>query len=361
MAEGSMAVAPVPMEGHGSYNRNSRVQAAGSSPALPLLEHAARMVTLPMTPAPIVIADYGASEGRNSLVPMRAAIAALRERVGAERAISVIHTDLPDSDFTALFQLLASNPDSYTRLDPAAFASAVGRSFYQQILPSNSVTLGWSSWAVQWLSCVPATIPDQLQVACSSDSAARAAFARQADEDWRSFLVHRGREMHAGARLVVLTMARDDAGDFGYRLLLQAMYATLLDLVEERLVRAEEAHRMVIPTIGRMRAEFDAPFAHDGHFAGLLIEHLDVFNGEDQVWLEFERNRDADAFGAQWAAFARASVFPTLAAELESGRSDPRAGRFVQRMEEGLAKRLAAAPERMQIPLAKMVLTKGES
>jgi S-adenosylmethionine-dependent carboxyl methyltransferase len=359
MIEVSKVITPAPMEGHGGYNRSSRVQAAGSSPALPLLEHAARIVPLPSAPAPIVIADYGASEGRNSLAPMGVAIGALRDRVGRERAISVIHTDLPDSDFTALFQLLASDPVSYTHLDSAAFASAVGRSFYQQILPSDSVTLGWSSWAVQWLSCVPTTIPDQLQVACSSDSAARAAFARQADEDWRSFLAHRGCEMRAGARLVVLTMARDDAGDFGYRPLLQAMYATLLELVDHRLVRADEAHRMVIPTVGRTREEFAAPFGHDGHFAGLGIEHLDVFNGEDRIWLEFERNRDAQTFGAQWAAFSRASVFPTLAAELEGGRTDPRASAFVERMEAGVAQRMAVAPERMQIPLGKMVFAKG--
>ena len=349
------------MEGHGGYNRSSRVQAAGSSPALPLLEQAARIVTLAEAPAPIVIADYGASEGRNSLVPMAVAIGALRDRVGPERAISVIHTDLPDSDFAALFQLLTSNPDSYVRVDPAAFASAVGRSFYQQILPSDSVTLGWSSWAVQWLSRVPTTIPDQVQVAYSSDSAARAAFARQADEDWRSFLSHRGREMRAGARLVVLTMARDDAGDFGYRPLLQAMYATLLELVDQRLIRADEAHRMVIPTVGRTRKEFEAPFATGGQFAGLVLERLDVFNGEDRIWLEFESSRDAQAFGAQWAAFSRASVFPTLAAELEGGRSDQRADAFVQRMEAGMARRLAIAPERMQIPFGKMVLAKGRS
>lgn len=85
------------MEGHGGYNRSSRVQAAGSSPALPLLEQAARIVTLAEAPTPIVIADYGASEGRNSLDPMAVAIGALRDRVGPERAISVIHTDLPFS------------------------------------------------------------------------------------------------------------------------------------------------------------------------------------------------------------------------------------------------------------------------
>jgi hypothetical protein len=151
------------------------------------------------------------ARGHNSLVPLGVAIGALRQRLGPERAIWVVHTDLPDNDFTALFQTLATDPDSYLREDPIVFASAVGRSFYEQLLPSSSVTLGWSSWAVQWLSRAPAPIPDQVQVAYSQDSAAREAFARQAADDWRSFLAHRGRELHPGGRLVVLTMALDEA------------------------------------------------------------------------------------------------------------------------------------------------------
>jgi hypothetical protein len=358
MSKDSKIVTPAPMEGHGAYNRSSRVQAAGSSSALPLLEHAASTVALEATPAPIVIADYGASEGRNSLAPLATAIRALRARVGPEREISIVHTDLPDSDFAALFQLLATDSDSYLRHDSAAFAAAVGRSFYEQILPSESVTLGWSAWAVQWLSRVPAIIPDQVQVAFSRDANARAAYARQADADWRSFLTHRAREMRRGARLVILTMARDDCGDFGYRPLLEAMYASLLDLIDQKLISTEEVHRMAIPTVGRTRAEFRSPFGQNGRFADLSIEQFEVFNGEDRIWQDFERTQDASAFGAQWAAFSRASVFPTLAAEMEGGRSDPRGPEFLQRMEARTANRLATAPEEMSIPLAKMVFVK---
>ena len=350
---------PAPMEGHGAYNRSSRVQAAGLAPAVPLLEQAARTVPLAAAAQPVVIADYGSSEGRNSLVPLALAISVLRERVGPERAISVVHTDMPDNDFTALFQTLAVHPNSYLRGDPAVFASAVGKSFYEQILPSGSVTLGWSSWAVQWLSRVPAPIPDQVQVAYSQDPAAQAAFARQAAEDWRSFLAHRGRELRAGGRLVVLTMAVDDAGNFGYRPLLEAMYAALMGLVEEGVVRAEEARRMVIPTVARSRADLVAPFVEDGCFAGLSIEQLEVFLSEDRIWAEFEDDGDAHAFGARWAAFSRASVFPTLAAGLDSGRSDPRAAAFVDRLEAGVTARLAAAPERMLIPLAMLSIKRA--
>lgn len=345
------------MEGHGAYNRSSRVQAAGSSPAVPLLEKAAQQVSLAASPEPIVIADYGSSEGHNSLAPLSVAIRILRERIGQARAISVVHTDLPGNDFGALFQTLASDPGSYLRDDPRAFPSAIGRSFYEQIMPDSSVTLGWSSWAVQWLSQVPALIPDQVQVAYSCDAAVRAAFYEQAAKDWHCFLAHRGTELRPGGRLVVLSMAVDDHGDFGYRPAVSAIYGALLDLLKEGFISEEEAHHMVIPTVGRSRQDFMAPFAETGSFAGLKLEEIDVFHGEDRIWTEFQSHGDARVYAARWAAFSRASVCPTLAASLDD--HELRAAEFIDRMEARMIARLEVAPEPMLIPLAKMMLLKG--
>ncbi len=361
MDDRSKFLYPAPMEGKGAYNQRSGVQAAGSLPAIGLLERAARAATLTPSPEAVVIADYGSSAGHNSLAPMKAAIGVLRDRVGRERGISVFHTDLPGNDFTALFQTLASDPESYLRNDPASFAAAVGRSYYEQILPACSVTLGWSAWAVQWLSRAPGPIPDQVQVAYSADAAARSAFAQQAADDWRAFLEMRSRELRPGGRIVVLTMATDDDGDFGYRPLLDAIYATLNDMVKNGHVRKEELRRMVIPTVGRSREQFMEPFATAGQCAGMSMEEFELFHGEDRIWNEFEASGDAGAFGAQWAAFSRASVFPTLATGLDVTGDDPRAARFIDHLENGAATRMSAEPTRMTIPLAQMTLVKASS
>jgi hypothetical protein len=357
MTEPSEVCRPAPMEGHGAYNRSSRVQAAGSSPAMALLDKAARQVALSASPEPVVIADYGSSEGHNSLAPVNVAIGILRERIGRERAISVVHTDLPGNDFGALFQTLASDPDSYLHGDPAVFPCAVGRSFYEQILPSSSVTLGWSSWAVQWLSRVPALIPDQVQVAYSQDAGVRSAFYQQAAHDWRCFVVHRADELQPGGRLVVLSMALDDRGEFGYGPCVVAIYGAVLDLVDEGFITKEEARRMVIPTVGRSRQDFMAPFAEIGSFAGLTLEEIDIFYGEDRIWTEFQGHGDTGMYAARWAAFSRASVCPTLAASLDD--KEVRAAEFIDRIEARMIARLKVAPEPMLIPLAKMVLVKG--
>lgn len=345
------------MEGHGAYNRSSRVQAAGIAETLPWLAEAARQLAEETTRSPLVIADYGASEGHNSLVPVGTAIDTLRARVGAEREISVAHTDVADNDFSGLFATLAGDPDSYLRRDPATFASAVGRSFYRQILPSASVALGWSSWAVQWLSVAPAPIPDHIHVGSSSDEDARATYARQAADDWRAFLAARGRELRPGGRLVVLTMGLGDDGDFGYRAVIAAMYGALVELIDEGTVGTDEARRMAIPTVGRSRDDLLAPFAGGGH-AGLTVARAEVFLARDRIWEAFERDGDADAFGASWAAFSRASVFPTLALGLAGGAGDPRAPGFIERLEAGMAARLAAAPQPDRIPLARIELVR---
>ena len=349
--------APSPMEGHGAYNRSSRVQGAGLAAAIPLLSDSAGIVPLAPSPGPIVIADYGCSEGHNSLIPMREAIAALRKRIGASRAISVVHTDLPSNDFSALFEALESDPDSYLRSEQAIYPSAVGRSFYRQLLPSGSVTLGWSSWSVQWLSRTPALIPDQVQIAYSNDEKAIAAFASQAAEDWLAFLRHRADELREGGRLVVLSMATSDDGDFGYRLVIDALIGALMDLAAEGEVSAAEVETMAIPTYGRTRVEFTAPFADGGTIAGLALSSIEIFLDEDHIYADYEKDRDAGAFGRRWASFVRASTFPTLAQALDGG-GEERVERFYDLLEARLSARLAAAPGPNAIPLAKLLLVK---
>ena len=118
------------MEGKGAYNKYATLQAAGGALALPLLEKAALEIDLGPEDAPIVIADYGSSQGKNSLAPMRAAIATLRTRIGPNRPIIVFHTDQQGNDFNTLFETLNTDPDRYDANEPSVFACAIGRSFY---------------------------------------------------------------------------------------------------------------------------------------------------------------------------------------------------------------------------------------
>ncbi len=353
MPESSIVVRPEPL-GSESYTASSRLQAAGLREAIAIFEQSASVVPVPPAPQPIVLADYGASTGHNSLLPICAAVAELRKRTRSDHSVLVVHTDVPENDFTAMWRTLSEDPDSYLTKDPNTFASAVGRSFYAQILPSSSVHLGWSSWAIQWLSRTPGPIPDHIQVAYSSDKDAQTAYAKQAAHDWHEFIAFRGRELRRGGRLVVVTMAVHDDGEFGYRPIFAALMDTLDELKGAGLVTEDELHRMCIPVVGRKEADFFTPFAPSGRFEQLQIDHLEVFDAEDRYWAQYKSDSDAKAFGARWAAFMRASVFPTLASVLD----DARLPQFCDRLEAGVAERLAAAPEQVQIPMAHLVLIK---
>jgi hypothetical protein len=114
---------------------------------------------------------------------------------------------------------------------------------------------------------------------------------------------------------------------------------------------------MAIPTVGRSLSDLQAPFA-DGRFADVLVDHAEVFLGQDTIWNDFERDGDSRTFGARWAAFSRASVLPTLALGLDGGGVGTRAAQFLDRVETEMAARLAAAPQKVAIPLGLVVLRK---
>jgi hypothetical protein len=140
------------MTGAAPYNNNAKLQASGGAFALSHLENAAQSIALDADNQPIVIADYGSSQGRNSLLPMRAAIEVIQARLGSERPIFVYHEDLPANDFNALFEVLGKDPQGYALNGPNIFPCAIGRSFYESVLPSNYVHLGWCSYAAMWIS-----------------------------------------------------------------------------------------------------------------------------------------------------------------------------------------------------------------
>ncbi len=143
---------PAAMRGKGFYNENSRVQQSASAFALPLLVEAADSAPLPAAgQGSFVVADYGSSQGRNSLLPMRTVVEHIRHR-DADVAIEVVHNDLPDNDFSALFRTVAISDQSYMVGATRTFSSAVGRSFFERIFPDDRVRVGWSAIAAHWLS-----------------------------------------------------------------------------------------------------------------------------------------------------------------------------------------------------------------
>jgi hypothetical protein len=258
--------------------------------ALPFLEQDVRNATLDGVERPVVIADYGSSQGKQSLAPMRAAIIALRARLGPDRPILVVHIDQAANDFNTLFDVLHSDPQSYSVNDPSLFPSAIGRSFYESVFPRERV-LGRSSYAAVWLRRIPTLIPDHFMVLAN-------------------FLSLRANE-------------------------------ALAEMVAEGTICAEERAAMVLGADPRRRSQLLAPFNPDGQFRGLTVEHCELSLLPDAAWTEFEQDANKKVLATRHARFFRSVFEPSLASAIaDEGKRNV----FSDRLEEKLKRRLTDRP-----------------
>ena len=328
------------MEGGGSYNLYAKVPAGGAQLALPFLEEAARDLALEAEDRPLVIADYGSAQGKNSLAPMRAAIKALRARVGLTRPILVVHIDQAANDFNTLFGVLHNDPERYSIDDANVFPSAIGRSFYESIFPREYVHLGWSSYAAVWLSRIPAQIPGHF-VALASTGEVRAAFDRQGAEDWKSFLSLRADELKAGGRLVVVLPGLNDEGVAGFEPLFALANEVLAEMVSQGSISPEESARMVLGAYLRSRSQLLAPFNMDSEYCGLTVKRCELFELPDAAWADYECDGNKEMLVRRHSGFFRAVFVPSLATALENIEKSQR---FADELEQRLARRLAERP-----------------
>jgi hypothetical protein len=349
------------MEGGGAYNKYAKLPAAGAALALPLWEETVKSVDLEPGDQPVVIADYGSSQGKNSLVPMQVAIRALRNRLGTYRPISVFHIDQPSNDFNTLFEVLDADPDRYFLNDANVFPSAIGRSFYENVLPPDSVHVGWCSYAAMWLSRIPASIPGHFISLCSAGTA-RAEFDRQGAQDWESFLSLRAKELRRGARLLVVLPGVDDNGVAGFEPLFDDLNAILAEMVEEGAITANERAAMVVAAHPRRKRDLLAPFASTGIFHGLTVEGFEMFALQDAAWADYERDGNKEAWAAQHASFFRSAFTPSLGSALAHVRPDNAEALriFGDRLEDGLKRRLATKPAALHSIVQAVVLAKQD-
>lgn len=301
------------MEGHGFYNQHSQQQANAATRGYELWQRA--LDEVPLHPA-FRLADFGSSQGRNSLEPMRRAVESLRSRQ-ADLEIEVTHTDLPQNDFNSLIELV-SGPDTYLR--PGVYSGVRGASFYGPLFPDASLSLGWSSIATHWLSRAP-DMPGVIFSSLVSDP----CWKEQARQDWETWVACRSRELRPGGQVVMVNSAADDAGLSGAEPLMEAVQETLREVLP-----ADEVARMVIPTYYRTRAEWLAPLGH-----GLEVVEAEDCALDDLYWAELQKSGDREKFAEAVVGFWKAAFAPALLGD-----------RDIQDFYARLRARLVANPER---------------
>lgn len=298
-----------PMLGQGYYNRHSDLQRGIASLGLPWLAQAAREAALPREGL-VLVADYGCATGANSLAPVDVALQALRARTGSP--IAVLHQDRPENDFGTLHRLLAHDERSYLKRHADVHAWTAAGSFYDTLLPRASVSVGWTSSSVHWLSSVPATLGDHLW-SPSSKALGKRLWAARSGQDWRAFLDARAAEMLPGAQIVLCIPASDAEGRSGAEELLERAHRGLQEMVGEGLVTRAEAEALAVPTYYRTLDEIRVDHPQ------MELRALDLEVLPDPY--PALHPQGGERLAAAYVDYLRAAIEPSLATALSPERS----------------------------------------
>jgi hypothetical protein len=213
----------------GSYNSNSFPQFVAIQSSIPFIQQAIDVLDLIPSSFPIIIADFGAAHGANSIYVMKIIIDYLNQTKKTDRSVLVIQNDLATNDWSSVFNLLNQ--------DRTYFGIGNGRSFYEQCLPSNSLSIGYCANATHWLSRKPCNISNH----CMSNFAQGeelSAFQAQAKNDYAQFLENRSRELTQGGVLILTILSADEQGRTMFEGAKHTLYksAQLLPMNDEELL-----------------------------------------------------------------------------------------------------------------------------
>ncbi|KAI1021983.1 hypothetical protein LB504_007268 [Fusarium proliferatum] len=178
------------MQGGGYYNENCTLQGLAIDKALSLLEPPKYQGST------ITLADYGSSEGKNTI---RLLANYLSNLPGLSSA-TLIFNDTPFNDFSSLSRTIDTNSSSLSQNGRLSISPLmVPKSFFGQVLPDDFVDAGFSFTALHWLQHMPSSW-ETLDL------------ARYAHEDLVSFLSARHREIRPNGTLTLCIPCHGEIG-----------------------------------------------------------------------------------------------------------------------------------------------------
>jgi hypothetical protein len=292
------------MEGGGYYNQHSAPQRAACALGFPVWANACRALA-ETAPAVVRIADFGSSQGRNSVAPMKLALSILGGQV------EITHQDLPANDFNALIRLVNDPAETYVSDPKRVFAGARGGSFYRQQFPDASLHLAWSAIATHWMASIPNAPVDHVLAHRASNGPNRDTWIRQAREEWRQFLHCRARELVRGGQFVQVGISRD-AHDLGGT----ESFVELIVECLQGILAPEQLRSLVFPIMHRSREDWLDGLAHED--VGFRVAEMTMTTTRDPHWEAFQASGDVEAYADAVVGVARAAYM----AGLVGGRFD---------------------------------------
>ncbi len=273
--------------------------------------------------------DMGTADGGTSLDMVGNAIGAVRERFPG-RDVQIVYTDQPRNDYNAIFQMVhgltgqASYLDRFDNVQVLASAT----SFYDTILPTGTLDLGFSATAMHWLSRKPCDIANHVQ-AVGATGENRAEFASQAAKDWEAILLCRSQELAPGGRLVLVNFGVDAQGRYlgntGGINMFNTFDAIWKGFVADGTISAAEYSSMTLPQYYKSVDEFRAPLDDPNSAvskAGLSVEHCETRVVPCPFAADFQNHGDVERFASAYVPTLRSWSAATFRSGLSPERPE---------------------------------------
>ncbi len=272
--------ATVSMKGGGYYSQSTRGAKDVIDNAVDMLEDAVAALPTRTAQENIQIADYGAADGGTSKHAIYRTISALRQRY-RQHQITVTYSDLPSNDYSTLFRNITgvnnASRENYLKDFDNVFVNACGIGFHKQLMPDQTLDIGFSATAMHYISEKPCQILNHVHMIGASGCALD-AFSRQARDDWNRILLSRAAELKPGGRLVFINFGIDEDGRYLGNTGGVNMFNTFNDiwheLHEDKLITHDELIDATFSQFYRTREEFCAPLvdpSSDVYQSGLRL------------------------------------------------------------------------------------------
>ncbi|KAN0032754.1 hypothetical protein ACTFIV_006674 [Dictyostelium citrinum] len=197
----------------------------------------------------IRILDIGSSHGRNSIIPINLIISNVLKQFPSQ-CFEVYHEDLPENNFSLLFKEISDNKNSYIKLSNQIYFYGIGNSFYNQLVPSNTIDYVFSFSASHW-SNYDVTFhynPDSIGVYCKERSKEYKQYC--IDTLYKNFSL-RAKELKKGGIFMVTVMNENENSlpiESNVLFQLFTLSKTIWkQMANENLITINEVDKMIIP------------------------------------------------------------------------------------------------------------------
>jgi hypothetical protein len=317
-------------QGLDGYNKASESQQKMNLSISSVLTHYI-LQAMPLASQIFNISDYGSSEGLNSMLVYSQALQAFRQQ--SSMPVHIQHNDLPSNNWTNLFHTINDSPNSYLSLENV-FYSAIGRSFYAQLCPSNSVHFAYAGICFHFLSKKP--VCDRVEHRPIYPEA-----IAQMTEDLKRNLEYRLKELVPGGIFCILVLSRESDELQDIEVILNQ---TLERVFRKGLISEEVFSRFKHCFCGLRREYWDKILAHfEGKFEVLEIAQR---KGPLPAYQQFMSDGNKEEYYRKLRVTFQVNLRMTFYEILEN-RSEEEKQEIIQECIEGIVELI---PEPIDIP-----------